>query len=57
MSDNLLLDRNGNPVRIKRIPPRGAAKKLFKSKSFDNTVSPFERFKSSNEGKGKCTSF
>ena len=51
------VDKNGKTIRIKKIPPRGKAKSLFKKSKYDNSVSPFERFSDTNGTKAKHTSF
>lgn len=52
--DEVIRDRRGREVRVTRIPARGKAK--FKRKTFDSSMSPFERFKDSNQGGSKITS-
>lgn len=56
---SMLLDRNGNPVRVQKIP-MSTGKRKFRKPNIDpksNEVSVFERFKGSNSTKGRQFSF
>jgi hypothetical protein len=57
MSQQAILDRHGNPVKIKRFPPKGSRGKFKSSNPGSNDISPFERFKDSNSTKGRQYSF
>jgi hypothetical protein len=52
-----LLNRDGRPVRVQKIPMSTGKSKFKSGKKYDPRISVFEQFASSNSTKGGCKSF
>lgn len=48
--DGRYTNKDGNPVRIRRIPMSTGKKKFKKAKASENAKSPFDRFRETNGG-------